>query len=182
MYVEQKTRTAFLAALLILVTAVTALALWQWQSVFFSSSSQVAQLKNKTALKIEPDAPSPAFSEQKIKPLKPGKQSYVMSHNRDVVGPRITYITLDPHDPQPNEPQTITINVTHTVPVTEATVRVISDNNTEDGKELTLIEGDRVNGVWQTTLKTHDSHLFRYMIYFELLSSNGDWKDSIVLR
>jgi hypothetical protein len=160
---------------------VTAISLWQASRLSFGSN-WIGPMDQHAQLNIEPSIAPQDYTPQKIKPLKQGKQSYIMSHGNNVIGPHMTAITLDPQDPKVGEPQTITVSLRHDAPVTGATVRVISDNNTEPGSPLDLVSGDLVDGTWQTTLSTTDTRDYRYMIYFELLSPTGDWKDSIVLR
>ena len=166
------------------MTTLTLIAFWQSQKMVILSSPLVGPFKNKFAISTDNKTePEPTLSSPlKIKPLKPGEQSYILSHNQDVIGPNMTMVTLDPHDPTIGQTQTITATIKHSSPVTSATVKVISDNDQEAEEKLTLIEGDSMDGIWQATLETTDSRNYQYSIYFELLSSEGDWKDSIVLR
>jgi len=111
--------------------------------------------------------------------LEDGPRTYKFSHGDQVVGPRISELTMNPLNNKEGENQTLTIKATHPLPITNVTIELITDNKIVK-HELKLIEGSATDGVWQTNWQSSDTHSGRYGLRLFLESSDNNY-DNVMM-
>jgi len=116
-----------------------------------------------------------------FRPLPRGKQIYHYSHGKDVVGPKLQVVTIDPFDPQPDQTINITAEIKHDSRVTKATAILITDNQITP-QEMTLTSSETTNGTWTASIKLEDTNLCTYQLKFDLQSETGNYNDGMVFR
>jgi len=184
-------RTLVLLAVLILLTITT---LYLYFTKFSTSplayeltskqSTLVAQVKslfNPKSASTDADStptPNPTGSP---KPLPTGKQVYRYSHGKDVVGPKLQVVTVDPFDPQSGDTILVTAEIKHDSPVTTATAILVTDNKTVT-KEMKKVSGEDTNGTWEAKLKLDDTYLYTYQLNFELASDTDSYQGGMTYR
>lgn len=136
-------------------------------------------ITSKKGSSLSSPSPSPISCISKI--LPGGKQVYRYTHGKDVVGPRLQVVTIDPFDPKLNQIINVTAEIKHDSPVTSATVSLVTDSKTEQSK-MNLVSGNSTNGTWTAEIKLEDTYLCNYQLNFDLQSSTGNYKGSMVFR
>jgi len=121
--------------------------------------------------------PTPRYS----KPLPAGKQIYKISHGSGVKGPKLQEVTIEPLTPAVGETQTVTATIKHESPVTEASLILESDTQTNTFP-LKLISGTTTDGTWQGSWQMPEAYLYNYFLKFSLKSATGDYNDGLKLR
>lgn len=124
---------------------------------------------------------SPSATPCISKALSGGLQTYRFSHGKDVVGPKLQVVNIDPFDPQPNQIINITAEIKHDSPIKKAIVTLISDNK-KSVKEMKLTGGDTTNGTWNAEIKIEDTYLCIYKLNFDLQSETGNYNNDMVFR
>lgn len=109
-----------------------------------------------------PTLPSPSPTPTP-KPLPSGPQTYTFSHGGLVTGPKPSSATITPLDPELGDTQSLTVTVSHTSPVSSASLTLLTDNDSRTFP-LSLSSGTPTEGVWQASWETQDSYLQRYQI------------------
>ena len=114
-------------------------------------------------------------------PLPQGKQSFFVSYGNGTTGPKASQVTIDPYDPKIGQPQTFTIAVYDTSPITSVNLALITDNKVAS-YSLTRVSGTDTKGNWQVKITTDDTHLYHYSPSFVIKSANGENHADLTLR
>ncbi len=136
----------------------------------------------KTDQNLEAQIPSPSPTPKPSpKPLPTGKQVYYLSHGKNVKGPKIGQVTIDPLDPAVGETQVVTVKITHTSPVTSVKATLETDNM---NKTYTFkrIDGTETDGTWQASWKMEDSYDYTYYLPFKLTSAVDIFEGGLTFR
>lgn len=115
-------------------------------------------------------------------PLAQGKQTYTFSHGKDVKGPLPRTVVIDPYDPKLNESQTISIHITHTDPVIEASIVLESDHAKTPPHPLTRVSGSDTDGIWETTHTITDTHDHVYNLWIDIKSRTSSFYNKLTFR
>lgn len=126
-------------------------------------------------------SPSPSPTPCPTKILPEGKQVYKYSHGKNVVGPKLQMVTIDPFDPQLNQTINVTAEIKHDSPVTKATAILVTDHKTVP-QEMKHISGEPTNGTWTTEIKLEDTYLCTYQVNFDLQSETGNYQGGMTFR
>lgn len=113
--------------------------------------------------------------------LPSGIQTYNFSHGKDVKGPKIRTVAIDPLDPEKGATQTFTIDLESESPVTSATIVVITDHK-ERNIRLELTKGDSLKGVYQGSWQVDDSFDTKYAARYILVSEKDTYDQTMYLR
>lgn len=113
--------------------------------------------------------------------LPGGKQIYQNTRGKDVVGPKLFNITIDPFDPQKGQKINVTADIKNDSPVTKAIVILTTDNKTVE-ENMKLISGETTDGTWTTEIKLEDTYLCIYKLGFNLQSETGNYEGTMVYR
>lgn len=125
-----------------------------------------------------PSIPSPTPT---VRHIPSGRRAFSVSQSGTVSGPRFSRGTIDPYDPTIGQSQSVTIRITDSVPVGNASVRLKTDTK-EIVYPLSLISGTQLDGQWGTSWEMQDSYLYRYHVLFEAKSGNGSSIVDVTLR
>jgi hypothetical protein len=142
------------------------------QSIFAPKPTTTTADNNVTA------SPTPKPT---IIPLPEGPQSYRFSYGSEVVGPKISRLTVNPLTPEPGTNQTITIEAGHTTPITEVVVEVITDEETKTHK-LSKSDGNELQGSWTGTWNINTPYNYQYGFHLVLKSSDSTYDNTMWLR
>lgn len=145
----------------------------------FILTQQISRRLSQTIAPSPSLSPSPSPCVASRIPV--GKQVYRYSHGKDVVGPKLQVVTLDPNDPQEDQRISITAEIKHDSPVTNATLYLVTDNKTVEEK-MKLISGEPNNGIWATEIEINDTYLCTYELNFDLQSETGNYLGGMVFR
>ena len=115
------------------------------------------------------------------KPLPGGSQTYRYSHGKDVVGPKLQTVTIDPFDPQPGDTIKVTAEIKHDSPITKVTTYLVTDSKTVT-QEMKKVSGEDTNGTWETEFKLQDTYLYTYQLNFELSSETDNYQGGMTFR
>jgi hypothetical protein len=141
------------------------------------------QQNNKMAV-IPTPAPSPIPTPTPTPtpyPLPQGRQSFFVSYGNGTTGPKASQVTIDPYDPKIGQPQTYTIAVYDTSPITSVDLALITDNKVAS-YSLTRVNGTETKGDWQVKITTDDTHFYHYSPSFVVKSANGENHADLTLR
>lgn len=111
--------------------------------------------------------------------LPRGAQSYTITSGKDVKGPKITNVVIDPLDPKNGTKQTFKVTVES--PVTSAAVTVHTDNK-ETNVDLKLVSGDSTKGVYQGSWIVDDSYDYVYAFTYVIKGPDGVYDNTMFLR
>ena len=125
--------------------------------------------------------PTPLPSPCIPKILPGGKQVYRYSHGKDVIGPKLQIVTIDPFDPQSNQVINVTAEIKHDSPVTKATATLVTDNKSAPAV-MELVSGEPANGTWAVQLQLEDSYRCTYQLNFDLQSKTGNYIGGMTFR
>jgi len=136
--------------------------------------------KTSQTLETQTLSPSPT-PKPSPKPIPSGKQTYYLSHGKNVKGPKINQVIVDPLDPSASETQVITVKITYTSPVTsvKATLETDNMNKTYTFKHIT---GSNTDGTWQTSWIIKDSYDYTYYLSFRLTSEADTFEGGLTFR
>ncbi len=160
------------AGLAILVVAAS---FWGWW-IFQNRSLRSPRPKKAPTVSSLP-TPTPTPTPQQI---YRGRATYRVSQGSKV-GPRITEVTFDPHDPKKAEVQTVDVKVAHTQPVSSVSIHLYTDQQEKD-LVLKLVSGTAQNGTWQTAWNVDNTVLYRYMYTITAQAADGASKVDVTLR
>lgn len=113
--------------------------------------------------------------------LPSGPQTYKFSHGKEVLGPKTSELTLDPLTPQNGQTQTLTLQASHTSPITSVSVEVITDNQTTP-HALTQSSGDELDGTWSGSWTIDDSYDYTYGLRLMLSSADHNYDNTMWFR
>ncbi len=114
-------------------------------------------------------------------PLPQGIQSFNINYSTSATGPKLEKVFVDPFDPQLDMHQRITIAASHTHPIGAVALTLSSDHK-EATYSMERISGTDTQGVWQTTITTDDTHLYRYYVFFSIESQTGSFNGGLTFR
>lgn len=114
--------------------------------------------------------------------LPEGSHTFTFSHGDKVVGPKPQSLTIDPLTPSPDQKQTLTVTLSGTTPVTQATVYMTTDTKTEVKHVLTRISGSSTEGVWQGSWSIKDTTDTKYALRFYFKNANGIYNNTMRFR
>jgi len=123
-------------------------------------------------------APLPTSTPQP-KPIPKGKTDFFVSVGNNIKGPRMGKGTIDPYDPGVNAMQTMTIEVSDTVPVEKVVVLLKTDNKTSSEMALEPVPGTKN---WKGTWTIDDSYLYTYELTIKATSASGTSSVDVLLR
>lgn len=169
--------TVTLATILAILIAVAAILGYKY---WYKPLDLGTQVGSERQVKVTPPtttlaSPSPQASPSP-KPLKQGIETYNISQPGNLLGPKITKLTLNPHDPKVNQSQTITVTFASPDTVTGAKVNFVSDNNSIF-LPLTLN-----NQVWSVTHTVSDTVLYRYLVSISANDQSGNSQVDVTMR
>ena len=110
-----------------------------------------------------------------------GNQVATFSHGKDVVGPKISTVEINPIDPKQGSVQNLFVSITHETPVLQARANVHTDNGMQV-VELELMEGTATDGVWSAEVLYEDSYDKYYMIDFVLEAEDSTYQGGLRFR
>lgn len=113
------------------------------------------------------------------KPIPKGKTDFFVSVGNNVKGPRMGKGTIDPYDPGVNAQQTMTIEVSDTVPVEKVIALLKTDNKTSSEMMLSPVPGTKN---WKGTWTVDDSYLYTYQLTIKATSASGTSSVDVLLR
>jgi hypothetical protein len=113
--------------------------------------------------------------------LPSGRQEYILSHGKNVTGPKPQTIIIDPLTPVTGETQTVTIVAQYNSPITEATITLFTDSDNHT-YPLKLQSGTPTNGSWSGSWDMPESISSRYELKITLVSSTGNWINTMKFR
>ncbi len=155
----------------------------QYPSLFQDTATRIANTFTSPSPSplSSPPPTAPVVPEKIFTPLPTGSQTYKFSHGDQVLGPKISEITIDPLEIKPGEKQTITLLAAHTFPITSVSIEIITDTKTTP-HTLDKIGGTNQDGTWQGTWEFEDTTAKRYGIRLILKSSDHDYDNIMVFR
>lgn len=115
-------------------------------------------------------------------PLAQGKQTYTLSHGKNVNGPLPLQVIIDPYDPTVNTSQTISMHITHTEPVRTANIVLESDHTKTPPQALHRVSGTDTDGIWETTYTITDTHDHVYNLWIDLQSATSSFYNKLTFR
>lgn len=136
----------------------------------------------KTDQSLETQTPSPSPTPKPSpKPIPSGKQIYNLSHGKNVIGPRISQVIIDPLDPSVGKTQVVTVKIAHTSPVAsvKATLKTDNINKTYTFKH---VAGSNTDGTWQASWIIEDSYDYTYYLFFRLTSEVDTFEGGLTFR
>jgi hypothetical protein len=114
-------------------------------------------------------------------PLPQGRQSFLVSYGNGTTGPKASQVTIDPYDPKIGQPQTFTVAVSDTSPITSVDLSLYTDTKVAS-YSLTRVSGTETRGNWEVKITTDDTHLYHYSPSFVVKSANGENHADLTLR
>lgn len=136
--------------------------------------------ETRQTLETQTLSPSPT-PKSSPKPIPSGKQTYYLSHGKNVKGPKISQVIVDPLDPSVGKTQVVTVKIAHTSPVinVKATLETDNMNKTYTFKH---IAGSNTDGTWQTSWIIEDSYDYTYYLSFRLTSEADTFEGGLTFR
>lgn len=116
-----------------------------------------------------------------IHPLPTGTQEYTFMFGKDVIGPKIQKVTINPLTPAKNGTQTVSVAIKNDSAVTRATATLYTDRE-QHAYELKLASGSATDGSWAASWKITDTYNYTYYLKFLLQSKTGDWTGGLTFR
>lgn len=113
--------------------------------------------------------------------LPSGIQTYRFSHGKDVVGPKIQTVVIDPLDPQPGATQTITLEIESESPM-KSVVIVAATDNQEQTLNFKLTAGDSLKGTYQASWQLNDTYDAKYAFRYILTAEDSVFDNIMFLR
>ncbi len=141
----------------------------------------ILPVRNEKSTSIPPlntANPAPTLPPYK---LPTGTQTYNFGHGKDVTGPKIQTLIINPLDPAKGASQTITLSIKHDSPVTSAVVTIATDNK-ETPLTLKLTGGTDKDGTWSGSYTVNDTYDRRYDIKFNIKSASGSYENVMHIR
>lgn len=137
------------------------------------STAQLAELN---------ETPEPTHTPKPtIIPLPEGSQTYNFSVGKDVVGPKISKLTIDPLTPQVANNQVVTLSASHTSRISSVTIEVITDNKSSR-HTLTQKSGTDLEGTWEGSWTIDDAYDYNYGLRLILSSNQGTYDNTMWFR
>jgi hypothetical protein len=96
-------------------------------------------------------------------------------------GPRMIEFIINPHDPQVGEIQTMRVYIKDVNVVQEAHVLLQTDN-VSTMYQFSLVEGSYIDGWWEGSWITEDTHDVNYVATFEAVSNTGLSRIDLTIR
>lgn len=148
-----------------------------------SSTQQQTQDSTSSSDEVETtiqanDKPFPTATPQP-KPIPKGKTDFFVSVGNNVKGPRMGKGTIDPYDPGVGAPQTMTIEVSDTVPVEKVVATLKTDNKTSAEFALAPVPGTKN---WRGSWTVDDTYLYTYQLTIKATSASGTSSVDVLLR
>lgn len=109
--------------------------------------------------------------------LPSGKQEYLVKSNPAIGDALAKKIIADPLDVPKGASQTISIDLSHTKPITAVTIALFTDTTTKS-YPLALISGSENDGTWSGTWNMEDNHEERYSAQF-IITDSANHKTTI---
>lgn len=110
-----------------------------------------------------------------------GPQTYRFSHGKDVIGPKIQTMIIDPLDPKKGATQTITLTINSESPITKASIIVYSDSQ-EKNIDLKLISGDFLKGDYQGFWQVNDTYNNKYALRYIIKAEKNTFDNITYFR
>lgn len=134
---------------------------------------------NDKSLKVT--VPKTEATAKPISPLPSGSQTYRLSHGKNVKGPKIYSLTIDPLTPDKGSSQKVSLSASYELDITNVEVTLLTDSMSQNLK-LSLVSGSRQNGVWEGSWNVNDSYNYKYGIRFLLESNKDNYNDIMWFR
>lgn len=169
-----------LLPLLIVLLLVASGTLYYYLRVTYPSSAAQSPLSEAPSS----EAQTPLSGATPSKPpytLPQGPQTYRFSHGKDVTGPKIQVVTIDPLDPKIGSTQTITLEIESPTPLKSAEITLTSDNQ-EKTLDLKLKSGDSLKGTYTGSWQVDDTFDIKYSVRYLLLSANDKFDNTMYIR
>jgi len=175
--IKKKAYFRYLSIFLILILLTLAIsALYLYQDKFEVRKEEERKISlTTTPAEIQP-SPTPT-----LKPLPSGRQIYILSHGKDVKGPKINKVVIDPLDPKVGKSQKVTVTIKYPEPVVSAKATLKTDNK-ESPHLLTKISGGGEESVWEGSWIVDDSYNYNYYLFFEITSTVDSYKGGLTFR
>lgn len=164
-----------ITVLLVLLTAVVFLLLYYFKPKgldlpFVGGGKSKSQ---NTQIALTP-SPSP-------KPIPTGRQVYRFSHGKNVTGPKLQTVLIEPLDPKTGEKQVVTAVIAHNQPMTQASLTLQTDNQIQT-YPLRLVAGDNLNGTFRAEIEVSDTYDYIYYFKFDLKSAVDSYEGGLRIR
>lgn len=159
--------------LTILLITLVALVVVYLKSGYKFQDFELLSQKSQPEIATTP-SPSP-------KAILQGTETYSVSQPANHLGPNITKVVVDPHDPKLNQEQTLTVFASDPNQVLGVNIEVIADN-TSYNLPLKLISGSPQEGIWSAKYIVKDTVLYRYLLKLSSHSASGNNQFTITIR
>ena len=123
-------------------------------------------------------APEPTITPR---PIAQGSQTYTAFMGSGLEGPRMEKFIINPHDPQIRKRQTMRVYIKDVNVVQEVRVLLQTDN-TSIMYQFSLVEGSYMDGWWERSWITKDTHDVNYVATFEAVSNTGISRTDLTIR
>jgi hypothetical protein len=131
-------------------------------SMLAGLSSLLSQSKTDTEELVPTGSPSPSISPTPY-PIAQGQYTYSFSWGPGTTVPKMTTLTVDPHDPKVGQKQTVSLHMTHTAPI-ESISLVLTTDTQKNTYPLTLTEGINTDGTWTGSWDITEVHDYNYIL------------------
>ncbi len=123
-------------------------------------------------------APEPTITPR---PIAQGSQTYTAFMGSGLEGPRMGKFIINPHDPQVGELQTIRVYIKDVNVVRKVRVLLQTDN-ASTMYQFSLVEGSYMDGWWEGSWITEDTHDVNYVATFKAISKTGISRTDLTIR
>jgi hypothetical protein len=112
------------------------------------------------------------------RPLPAGKQTYRLSHGKDVIGPKPQTVTIDPLDPTKGAEQTITVIMSPQDPAASIAALLQTDHKNAG----ISFAPSSIPNEWIGTWAADDSYLYTYYLKFTIHGASGTFEGGLRFR
>lgn len=173
-------RIAVLSFILLIVTLLGFAVVFFDQWIRFPA---VSRLLTRLPWPVSLSNNNPTLPEPQVPTTLPkGTQTYTFSYGDAVQGPKPQTLTINPLSPDSGQPQSITIAIRNTTPVTDVSVFTTTDTKNEVRHTLTRTGGTPTDGAWEGSWTLDDSYLSRYYIRLYIKSNKNIYNEIMKFR
>ncbi len=115
------------------------------------------------------------------RPIAQGSQTYTAFGGSGLEGPRMRKFIINPHDPRAGELQTMRVYIKSANVVQEVRVLLQTDNENTT-YQFSLVEGSYMDGWWEGSWITKDTHNVNYVATFEAVNNTGLSRTDLTIR
>jgi len=170
---------AKLSLLALTFTILLIIAFFVWKNQYQTRQLELSGSRDEQQASLPddstPTAPKPSPSPV---PILQGIETYTISQGSKNNGPKITQAIINPHDPQMNDNQTVSVKLAYAQPIDQVKLKLSSDNDQKE-IDMTLAQGTATDGTWETNWEITDTVLYNYSQ--TITAQSGDQTSSITI-